>query len=290
MKKEQDVLLLVHNYQRSEIQDLADKLGDSYDLSRSATEAKASTIVFCGVRFMAESAKILCPEKRVLLPEKEASCPLADMISAEQVRELKRLHPEAIVICYINTYAEVKAESDICCTSANALKIISRFPDREIIYIPDQNMAAYAQQVLKRDIIIWPGYCYVHHRLLSSAQVRQARRANPGALVLAHPECPLDVLGEADLVVGTSGMIRHVGESDRKSIIVVTETGLVERMRREFPDKVFIAIDSALCVQMKLTRLESLYESLKFGREEIVLSEDIMRRARRSLERMLEFS
>jgi quinolinate synthase len=289
LKQERRALILVHNYQRPEVQEIADFLGDSLDLSLKACEATEETIVFCGVSFMAESAKILNPHKTVLLPREEATCQLADSAAAGSVRQLKQQHPEALVIAYINTYADVKAEADICCTSANALSILRAFPDRELIYLPDGNLARYAEQLLGRPLIKWPGACYVHDRLITPSRIQRLREQHPGARVMAHPECPLSVLGLADHILGTGSMVKLARESSEREFIVATETGLVTRLQRENPDKVFYPVEQALCATMKLTALEDVRDALLKQQHRVELDPDVMQRARRSLERMLEF-
>lgn len=290
LKKEKNAAILVHNYQRSEIQEVADYLGDSLDLAKRATALQNPVIVFCGVHFMAESAAILNPHKTILLPEIDAGCPLADCASAEEVRAARKRHPEAVFIAYINTSAAVKAEVDVICTSANAMKIISHYKGREICYLPDKNLAGYVEKQLEIDIIKWPGQCYVHDRLITEDAVKTAIKANPEAMVLAHPEAPENVLKLAHVVTGTSGMINTVKVSNHKDFIIVTETGLTQRMAREFPSKNFIEIASAICSQMKLTTLQSLYEALKLHRHVITVPENTAAKARTALNRMLELS
>ncbi|HPQ38812.1 MAG TPA: quinolinate synthase NadA [bacterium] len=290
LKQRRQAAILVHNYQRPEIQDLADFLGDSLDLARRARSLDNPVIVFCGVHFMAESAALLAPDKTVLLPHPDAGCPLADCATPEMVREARRAHPDAVVVAYINTSAAVKAEVDITCTSANAIHILSQFKDREIIYLPDKNLAEYAARTCDLNIIRWPGQCYVHDALIDAGTVRNLKTEHPEAVVMAHPEAPMSVLDEADVVTGTSGMMRHARQSQSRQFIVVTETGLTHRMRREIPGKEFIPVPGAICAQMKLTTLETLYEALRDMQHHITVPDPVAGGARRALERMLELS
>ncbi len=290
LKVEKNAIILAHNYQRPEIQVIADYLGDSLELAKTAATLKTDTIIFCGVHFMAESAKILCPEKTVLLPELEAGCPLADCATADQVKKMRKKHPEAVFIAYINTSAAVKAECDVCCTSANAMKIIDHFKDREIVYLPDKNLAAYAEYIMKKPIIKWPGQCYVHDNLIQVEPVAELIKQFPDALVLAHPEAPMDVLDLADVVTGTSGMIRTAHESSLSDFILLTERGLADRMSREMPDKRFHALPGAICGQMKVTTLRSVFEALTEWKNAIEVDSVIAEKARKTLDRMLEMS
>jgi quinolinate synthase len=290
LKKSLGAVLLVHNYQRPEVQEIADYMGDSLDLAKRAKALDNPVIVFCGVHFMAESAKILNPTKKVLLPEPEAGCPLADCATPEQVKRFRSRYPEAVFIAYINTSAAVKAECDCCCTSANAVKIIRHFDKRDIVYLPDKNLAAYAEYTLNRPIIKWPGQCYVHDRLISPETVDRLKQQYPDAVVMAHPETHLSILKKADVVTGTSGMLKEVERRNAKYFIVVTEIGLVDRMRRDYPDKVFVPLTNAVCAQMKLTTLNSVYRALLHQSMEIQVPEKIAERARVALEKMLELS
>jgi quinolinate synthase len=290
LKQERKALILVHNYQRPEIQGIADHLGDSLDLARIASRCLEDVIVFCGVHFMAESAKILSPQKTVLLPEPDAGCPLADCASPEQVQEARSKYPDALFVAYINTSAEVKALCDICVTSANAHKIIKQFPEREIVYLPDRNLATYVESVLDRRIIKWPGQCYVHDHLIQLDAVKELKRDHPKAVLMAHPEAPMTILEMSDVVTGTSGMLKEVAERTDKSFIVATEIGLVDRMRNEFPDRVFHPIPGAVCSQMKLTTLQSVYDALTLWKTNVTVPEPTARLAKQALDRMLELS
>lgn len=288
LKKERNAVILAHSYQRPEIQDIADFQGDSLGLSRQAMNVKEDVIVFCGVHFMAESAAILSPRKTVLLPEKNAGCPLANMATPEQVITMKAKYPDAVVISYVNTSAAVKAESDCCCTSANALKVIEHYRDRRIIYLPDQNLAKYARELLNQPIIIWEGYCYVHHKKITPEKVRELIKNHPGIPVIAHPECPPEVLQYADHVASTTGMITCIENSPEKEFVVLTETGHKYRMEKAVPGKKCYFIEDAVCANMKLTTLESVYKSLLNMRYVITVPENIRVRAKKALDKMLE--
>ena len=290
LKAKKNAVIVSHNYQRPEIQEISDYLGDSLELAQRVQSLDSELIVFCGVHFMAESAKILCPDKKILLPEESAGCPLADCATPDQVREFRKQNPEAVFIAYINTSAAVKAECDVCATSANAMKIIDYYKDREIVYLPDKNLAAYAESILQRPIIKWAGQCYVHHFLITPQKIQELKKSHPEALVMAHPEAPKAVLDLADIVTGTSGMLRAVQKSAGNEFIIGTESGLADRMRREFPGKIFYAVESAVCGEMKLTTLSSLYHALRDDRYEIHVPPEIASKARLALVRMLELS
>jgi len=289
LKKEKNAIILVNNYQRPEIQNIADFLGDSLGLSREAAKTDAKIIVFCGVRFMAETAKILSPEKVVLLPRKEAGCPMADMVTAEDLRILKKRHPDAKVVSYVNTYADVKAESDICCTSANAVEVIKKVKANKIIFTPDKNLAAYCQRFTNKEIISWNGYCYVHEKI-SEKEVRLAKKKFPDALLLVHPECNPSVIDLADEVLSTSGMISFAKKSDMKRFLIGTEGGLIYRLEKENPGKEFYAAGTAkMCRNMKLTTLNDVYLSLKEERYPIELAGEIIKSAQKALMEMLKY-
>ena len=289
LKKEKNAIILVHNYQRPEIQDIADFLGDSLGLAKQAAETKARIIVFCGVRFMAETAKILSPEKMVLLPRKEAGCPMADMITAEDLRRLKKNYPDAKVVSYVNTNADVKAESDICCTSANAVKVVKNISAKKIIFTPDKNLAAYCQRFTDKEIIPWNGYCHVHERI-TKEEVILAKENFPDALLLIHPECNPSVIDLADEVLSTSGMVSFAKKSDKKRFLIGTEEGLIYRLRKENPEKEFYAAGTAkMCRNMKLTTLNDVYLSLKEERYPIELAGEIIKAAQKALTAMLKY-
>jgi quinolinate synthase len=287
MKKAKDALILVHNYQIGEVQAVADWIGDSLDLARRAVEASKPLIVFCGVRFMAETAKILNPAAKVLIPRMDAGCPMADMITRDDLRELRRKYPDAVVCSYVNTNADVKAETDICCTSANAMDVVRSLGSRRVIFTPDRNLASYVARKVNTEIIPFNGYCYVHTRF-TPGDIRAARAAYPNAPVLVHPECNPEVIDQADHVLSTSGMVKFAKESDAKEFIVATEEGLLQRMAREMPGKRFYSPGKArYCFNMKRIRLEDVLKSLADEIYEITIEPEIMDRARNSLERMI---
>ena len=287
LKKEKNAIILVHNYQRPEIQNVADFLGDSLGLAKQAAKTEAKIIVFCGVRFMAETAKILSPKKTVIIPREDAGCPMADMITAEDLRRLKKNYPGAKVVSYINTNADVKAESDICCTSANAVKVVKNISAKRIIFTPDKNLAAYCQRFTDKEIIPWNGYCYVHERI-SKEEVLLAKEKFPDALLLVHPECNPSVIELADEVLSTSGMLNFAKKSDKKRFLIGTEEGLIYRLKKENPGKKFYAAGTAkMCRNMKLTTLNDVYLSLKEERYAIQLPEGIIESAGKTLKAML---
>ncbi len=287
LKKELSAVILAHNYQRSEVQDIADFLGDSLDLSRKATQIQAEIIVFCGVDFMAESAAILNPTKTVLLPELNAACPMAAMITPEDVRVLRGKHPGAPVVCYVNSLAAVKAESDICCTSANAVKIVNSLPEEKIIFIPDEYLGRYVASKSKKDIILHPGFCPTHARLKAD-EIRFLKEVFPDAKIMVHPECTPEVIALADAVLSTSQMVRHAKESSAKAFIVGTEEGLLYRLRRENPGKTFyLASSTLICPNMKKITLESVTRSLEKSQHVVMVPEKTRRAAARALDRML---
>ncbi len=289
-KAELNAVILGHNYQRVEIQEVSDYLGDSLGLSQEAASTSADVIVFCGVHFMAETAKVLSPEKTVLMPDLRAGCPMADFVTATALRRLKAEHPDAAVVAYVNSTAQVKAESDVCCTSSNAVKVVESIPrERPIIFVPDRNLARYVEERTGRDnIIAWDGYCYVHDDMVLD-ELARAREANPGALVVVHPEARRELLDAADVVTSTSGMVKLAEEHD--AIIFGTERGLVDRMRQRFPEKTFVPLSgAAVCGNMKLNTLAKLAWSLDHGKHEVVMDADIRLRAESSLRRMLDLS
>lgn len=289
LKRERNALFLVHNYQKPEVQEIADFLGDSLGLAKEAAETDTQMIVFCGVRFMAETAKILSPEKTVLLPRKDAGCPMAGMITREELKALKARHPDAKVVSYVNTSADVKAESDVCCTSANAVQVVRNVEADKIIFTPDKNLASYCQRFVDKEIIPWSGYCYVHERI-TKEEVLQAKQRYPDAVVLVHPECNPSVIDIADQVLSTSGMVDFAKRSERKRFLIGTEQGLIYRLKKECPGKEFYAAGTAkLCRNMKLTALEDVLASLREERYAIELPADIIKSARRALEAMLRY-
>lgn len=288
LKRSKRAVLLVHNYQKPEIQDVADFLGDSLGLAGEAAKTDAEMIVFCGVMFMAETAKILSPQKVVVLPRKEAGCPMADMITVPELKALKARYPDAKVVSYVNTNADVKAESDVCCTSANAVEVVKNIDSERVIFTPDRNLAAYCQRFVEKEIIPWSGYCYVHERI-TSADILAARKEVPDALVLVHPECRPEVIDAADEVLSTSGMVDFARESGASKFIIGTEEGLLYRLKRENPGKEFYTAGTAkVCQNMKRTSLKDVYLALQQGQHRIELSEDTMVRARQALDAMLQ--
>ncbi|MEW6585012.1 MAG: quinolinate synthase [Nitrospirota bacterium] len=311
LKEKRRALILAHNYQRDEVQEIADFTGDSLELSRTASTIDCEVIVFAGVNFMAESASILSPDKTVLLPEIEAGCPMADMIRVDSarrerksfpgfdnpppfvypvdftLRDIKSRHPGVPVVAYVNTTADVKAESYICCTSANIVQVIESLPFDAVISVPDRNLSAWAQRNTKKKVIAWDGFCHVHERV-APEDVRRAREEHPRALIMAHPECRLDVLEMADHVTSTSGMLRFANSSSEKEFVVGTEIGLMYRLRKENPDKVFYPLrKDMICPSMKKTTLASIFRALKDNTYVIKVPEEIRIPAKQALDRML---
>ncbi len=287
LKTERNAVILAHNYQLPEVQDMADFVGDSLGLSMQATRTEADVIVFCGVDFMAESAKVLNPSKTVLLPKLDAQCPMAAMLDVEGLLELKRQHPDAQVVGYVNTSAATKAEMDICCTSSNAVKVVSSLSSRKVIFVPDENLGKWVQRSVKdKEMILWPGFCPTHNSV-TPAQVEKEKELHPLAKVVAHPECRPEVLDMADAVRSTEGMIKYVKESAEREFIIVTEKELLHRLRKEAQGKKFYSIPGMVCPNMKRTDLAAVHASLQDMKNEIILPEDVMRRARIPLERMM---
>ena len=289
LKKERNAVILAHYYQRDEIQEIADIKGDSLALSRAARDTDADIIVFCGVLFMAETACILNPDKIVLLPVKEAGCPMVDMITVDMLRKKKKEYPNAVVVAYVNTSASVKAESDICCTSSNVVEIVRSLKEKQILFIPDQNLAKYTQsQIPEKEIICWEGFCPTHIRVHED-QIRAAKRLYPNAEFVAHPECEPSVLALADHIASTAGIIKYVGKSKTKEFIVGTEYGILFQLRHQYPDRRFyIATEGLLCADMKLTTLGWLAHSLEFMKYRIEVPEDIRIRAKKAVDKMVE--
>ena len=289
LKRERNAIILSHNYQLGEIQDIADLVGDSLELSQKAAQTGAAVIVFCGVLFMAETASILCPDKTVLLPDIHAGCPMADMITAEGLRKKKKEHPGATVVCYVNSTAEVKAESDVCCTSANAVRIVEKLPEgREILFVPDQYLGHYTSTRTGREMILWPGYCSTHIRIKSQDIIR-LKREHPQAKVVVHPECRPDVIALADEVLSTGGICRFARSTMASEVIVGTEIGILHRLRKENPDKRFIPVsEQAVCPRMKLITLENVLWSLEEMAPEVRVPEEVRLRAKAAVDKMLE--
>lgn len=290
LRKERNAVILAHNYQLGEVQDIADFVGDSLELSQQAARTDAATIIFCGVHFMAETASILCPDKLVLLPVAEAGCPMANMITAEDLRQLKREHPGAVVVCYVNTTAEVKAESDVCCTSANGVQLVQKLGSEEIIFVPDQYLGHYISTQTGEKMILWPGYCPTHVRI-QAADIHRVRKVYPRAEVMVHPECRPEVVALADFVYSTGGMIRHAKNTQNRETIIGTEIGIIHRLRKENPEKAFIPLsEQAVCPNMKLIGLENILWSLEEMSPEVKVPENIRVKAKKAVDRMVEVS
>ena len=288
LKRKLDAVIVAHNYQRPEVQDIADFVGDSLELARQCVAVEAKTIVFCGVHFMAETAAILNPERKVLLTQSEAGCPMADMIDAARVREWQQKYPAAKVVCYVNTSAEVKAESHICCTSANAIEVVNSVEADEIIFVPDQNLGQYTAAHTGKKVYPYPGYCYVHHNI-RAAQITAAREQHPEAEVVVHPECRPEVTANADAVLSTSQMLRYVNQSPRQEFIIGTEVGILHRMHRDNPDKSFYIVSAeSVCQDMKRTTLETVRETMASASNVIIVPEPVRVKAQQAIERMLE--
>jgi quinolinate synthase len=287
LKEERDAVILAHNYQIGPVQDVADLVGDSLELSRAAASLDCKVIVFCGVDFMAETAAILSPEKKVILPAPDACCPMADMVTAGEVKLLRERYPGAAVVAYVNTTAEVKAESDICCTSANAVKVVESLDEDQVIFVPDRNLALYVARFTKKEILPWEGYCIVHDRF-TPADVRAAREKHPGAEVIVHPECRPEVIDLADGVFSTSGIIRHTCTGAGEEFIIGTEVGILHRLGQECPRKwCYPLSEKAVCVNMKKTDLQMVYNALERLEPRITVPEEVARRARKAIDRML---
>lgn len=289
LKKERDAIILAHNYQLPEVQDVADFNGDSLELSRQATRVTARTIVFCGVHFMAETAAVLNPDKTVLLPDLHSGCPMADMINAGQLRELKAQHPRATVICYVNSTAEVKAESDCCCTSANAVDVVRAYAQaEEIVFVPDMHLGSFVEEKLGRKMVLWPGYCPTHVRI-SPEDIQRARADHPQAVVLAHPECPKATRDAADAVLSTGQMCRHVKQVAAAEFIIATEEGITHRLQNENPGKRFFkASHWAVCPNMKKINLEKILWALRNLEPVVQVPAPVGRLARQAIENMLK--
>jgi len=288
LKKEKNAVILAHNYQTGEVQDVADYIGDSLGLSQKAAQVDAEFIVFCGVHFMAETAKILAPQKTILIPDETAGCPMADMITASELREWKKNYPKSKTVCYVNTTAEVKAECDICCTSSNAVKVVNSLKADEILFAPDKNLAAYVARNTEKKIIPWDGYCYVH-RNIKARDIREKSDLHPGAEVWVHPECLPEVIDLADKVLSTGKMVQEARKTKKKEIIIGTETGIIYRMKKENPNKNFYpARDVAFCFNMKKIDLGKVLRSLENMIHKVEVPPDISKKARGAIEKMVE--
>lgn len=288
LKQQRRAVILAHNYQMGEVQDIADFTGDSLELSRRATEVEADVIVFCGVLFMAETAAVLNTERTVLIPDQLAGCPMCQMAPVEEVRRRKAELPGVPVVAYVNTDAAVKAEADICCTSANAVEVVNSLPDDRVLFVPDRNLGHWAQRHTDKDVILWNGWCPTHVRI-TVQDIRRLREAHPEAAVIVHPECTPDVIDLADEVLSTGQMIRWARQSDAEEVIVGTEVGIIHRLKQEKPGATFIPISPlTTCPDMKRITLEKVLASLEDMQHPVEVAEDVARRARRAIERMLE--
>jgi len=289
LKREKNALIVAHNYQIDEVQEIADFVGDSFYLSKVCAERPEEVIVFCGVHFMAESAKILSPHKKVLLPEIDAGCPLADMVTAEDVENLKKKYPDYSIVCYINSPASVKAKSDVICTSSNAVKIVREFPNDKIIFLPDKNLGSFVKkQVPEKDIILWEGFCITHYKI-KKEDVEKSKSAHPNALVLVHPECRPEVVELADFVGSTKQIIDFATASKEKEFIIGTEMGVLYSLKKLNPDKKFYILHPGMiCPNMKKNTLQSVRDALLYERYQIEVEEEIMQGAKKALAKMLE--
>lgn len=289
LRSKRNAIILAHNYQRAEVQDIADFTGDSLELSQRAVKTNADVIVFCGVHFMAETASILCPDRKVLLPDADAGCPMANMITVERLLEKKKEYPNAVVVCYVNSSADVKAESDICCTSANAVQVVQKYPDnREVIFIPDQYLGDFVSSKTKNKMILWPGFCPTHIKI-QPQEIIKLRNEYPDAKVVVHPECRPEVIAVADEALSTSGIIRFAQKTAAKDVIVGTEIALIHRLEKENPTKRFIpASEHAICPNMKKITLEKVLWALEELRPEVKVPEAIRVRAKAAVDKMLE--
>jgi quinolinate synthase len=287
LRGERKAVILAHNYQIGEVQDIADTTGDSLGLSREAARSEAEVIVFCGVHFMAETAAILSPRKTVLLPDAEAGCPMADLITAPELRDWKARYPGRPVVCYVNTTAEVKAESDICCTSSNAVSVVNSVPEEEILFVPDKNLAAYVARQTRKKIIAWDGFCYVHNQI-RAADVQAKKREHPEAEVWVHPECRPEVIDLADRVISTGFMVKAARETVAKEVLVGTEVGILHRLRKENPRTAFFPVrDLALCSNMKKITLSKVCRALEEMKYRIEVPAAVSRKARGAIEKMI---
>lgn len=292
LKKKQNAIILAHTYQPAEVQDIADYVGDSYGLSVQASKTNADKIIFCGVRFMAETAAVLNPSRPVILPEPTAGCPMAEMIESQDLIDLKKQYPEYMVMCYVNSTVEIKALSDVCCTSSNAVKIAKKLPDgKGIIFVPDKHLGSYVQEKTGRQMVLWNGFCPTHHRI-TPEMILQARRMHPQALILIHPEAPHECRILADHVFSTGEMLDHVNRSSHNEFTIATENGLIHTLRTSNPDKIFHKLsEEVICPNMKKGSLISVRDALNgTGGEEINVEREIAERAKGSLEAMLRMS
>jgi quinolinate synthase len=291
LKKKRNAVIVAHNYQIDDVQEVADVIGDSLALSKYCANVDKDVIVFCGVHFMAESAKILSPEKTVLLPEIDAGCPMADMVTKDALIEEKKKYPNATVVCYINSSAEVKSECDICCTSSNAIDIVRAVKSKDILFVPDQNLGSYvAKMVPEKNVILWKGYCVTHHRVKKD-EIAKVKELHPNAKILVHPECQPDIVEAADFAGSTKQIIDYAAKSTNKEFIIGTEMGVLFKLKKDNPEKSFYLLSQGLiCPNMKKTSLDSVYNALNEMKYEINLDETIRLKAKRSLDNMLKLS
>ena len=286
LKKEKNAIILAHLYQTPEIQEIADYVGDSYYLSQVARDAKEDLIIFCGVKFMAESAKVLSPEKTVILPAPNAGCPMADMAEVEDVEEMIKKYPDAFKVCYINSSYEVKALCDASVTSSSALNIIKNIPNKQILFLPDQNLGGYISEFFpEKEFILWRGFCPTHHRI-TAEDIIKAKEEHPNVKVLSHPECSKEVRDLSDYIGSTSGIINYATECEDKEFIIATEEGVLHQLKKKNPDKKFYFPEVMVCPNMKKTSLQDVYDALDGKKEEVILDEEIRKKALTSLENM----
>ncbi|MGR3318300.1 MAG: quinolinate synthase NadA [Candidatus Anammoxibacter sp.] len=288
LKKKKNAIILSHNYQRGEVQDIADFVGDSLGLSQTASKTDAEVIIFCGVHFMAETAAIICPDKKVIIPDQHAGCPMAAMVTPRELREKKKQHPGAVVVCYVNSTAEVKAEVDICCTSSNAVKVVSSIPkDKEILFVPDKSLGDYVAKQTGRNMILWEGFCPTHHRI-SADHIKKLKEDNPDAEIVVHPECTEDVVNLADHVASTTGILNYVRESSSSKFFIGTESGIIHRLKKENPKKQFFhVLKLADCPNMKLITLEKILWALEDLAPIVTVDKDIAAKARMAIDKMM---
>jgi quinolinate synthase len=288
LRKKHNAIILAHNYQLPEVQDIADYLGDSLELAIKATKTDAKIIIFCGVDFMAQSAKILNPDKIVIHPDLDAECPMANLVDSDKLSKIKNKNPDAEVVSYVNTTTETKAISDICCTSANAINVVNSLSSKKIIFVPDKNLGAYVKRYAKdKELILWPGVCPTHHRI-STGEILGLKKKHPDAEILVHPECKPEVIDISDHALSTNGMVNHVKESDVKEFIIGTEKELCYRLKNENPEKNFYPISSAICPNMKKITIEKVLKGLEYLEPKIKISEELMKKAKKPLQRMID--
>jgi len=288
LKKKYNTIILVHNYQLPEVQDIADFLGDSLDLAMKATKTNAENIIFCGVDFMAESAKILNPDKNIILPDPEAECPMAHMVKIKDLEKLKNDYLDAEVVSYINTTAETKTLSDICCTSANSIKVVKNTSSKKVIFVPDRNLGDYVKKhVPEKVMILWPGMCPTHNNIRKS-EILNIKESHPNAEILVHPECRPEIIDIADQALSTNGMVTYAKKSGSNEFIIGTEKEICYRLKNEIPDKTFYPIKSAICPNMKKTTLEKVLNSLETLEPKLILPDEIMEKAKKPLQRMMD--